>query len=348
MDNHKYKIATLCGSTKFKKEFDLVARYLTLSGYIVINISPFYVEDDGLLPLDENVQHMFQEMHLQRIDMADVVVIVDPNGYVGDSTRKEIECAKTIGKPVEYASEHILQQSEKIFQKKQEQKKQEEDCKKDIPLPNDLVIATPPGKTKGVVCKVDQINLNSISIKANERTTYILLPLCDGEDSFEATIDEVTLIHRAVFPAMVGDVITLKEDGYHKQWFITGMQIYANSNVSITITDIDYRGQCHTRFISESTPYKITPCHPTGIFDKYECLQIGDEVEILQKGRKEYKTGIIVNVSMNMHTRQFKYDVVFSNGNTEELLTRDQLKKTGKYVTRSVICYYLYGTGELM
>ncbi len=43
-------------------------------------------------------------MHFQKIRMADEVYIVDPGGYVGDSTRREIAYATSLGKPVRYLS----------------------------------------------------------------------------------------------------------------------------------------------------------------------------------------------------------------------------------------------------
>ncbi len=43
-------------------------------------------------------------MHLQKIRMADEVYIVDPGGYVGESTRREIAYATSLGTPVRYLS----------------------------------------------------------------------------------------------------------------------------------------------------------------------------------------------------------------------------------------------------
>jgi hypothetical protein len=43
-------------------------------------------------------------VHFQKIRMADEVYIVDPGGYVGESTRREIAYAESLGKPVRYLS----------------------------------------------------------------------------------------------------------------------------------------------------------------------------------------------------------------------------------------------------
>jgi hypothetical protein len=45
---------------------------------------------------------MLDDMHLRKIDMADEVMVINPGGYIGQSTRREIEYAKSVGKPVNY------------------------------------------------------------------------------------------------------------------------------------------------------------------------------------------------------------------------------------------------------
>jgi len=47
-------------------------------------------------------------VHFQKIRMADEVYIVDPGGYVGESTRREIAYAESLGKPVRYLSRERL------------------------------------------------------------------------------------------------------------------------------------------------------------------------------------------------------------------------------------------------
>jgi hypothetical protein len=48
------------------------------------------------------VKEMLDDMHLRKIDMADEVMVINPGGYIGQSTRREIEYAKSVGKPVNY------------------------------------------------------------------------------------------------------------------------------------------------------------------------------------------------------------------------------------------------------
>jgi len=40
------------------------------------------------------------ELHLRKIDLADEILVINPGGYIGESTRREIEYAERIGKPV--------------------------------------------------------------------------------------------------------------------------------------------------------------------------------------------------------------------------------------------------------
>ncbi len=95
----KYKVITLCGSTRFKDEFFRVHKELTLKGYIVISVGLFgHSGDDEVL--DDGVKEMLDEMHLAKIDMADEIFIVNPGGYIGKSTAREIAYAKNHGKPV--------------------------------------------------------------------------------------------------------------------------------------------------------------------------------------------------------------------------------------------------------
>ena len=95
----KYKIVTLCGSTRFRDEFLRVQKELTLKGYIVISVGLFGHSGDHEV-LDDGVKEMLDEMHLAKIDMADEIFIVNPGGYIGKSTSREIAYARSHGKPV--------------------------------------------------------------------------------------------------------------------------------------------------------------------------------------------------------------------------------------------------------
>lgn len=95
----KYKVITLCGSTRFKDEFLRVQKELTLKGYIVISVGLFGHSGDNEV-LADGVKEMLDDMHLAKIDMADEIFIVNPGGYIGKSTAREIAYARSQGKAV--------------------------------------------------------------------------------------------------------------------------------------------------------------------------------------------------------------------------------------------------------
>lgn len=92
-----YKVVTLCGSTKFKDEFIRAQKELTLSGHIVISVGLFGHSGDDEVWAD-GVKEMLDDMHKRKIDMADAIMIIDVDDYIGESTRREIEYAKSQGK----------------------------------------------------------------------------------------------------------------------------------------------------------------------------------------------------------------------------------------------------------
>ena len=103
-----YKVITLCGSTRFKDEFYEVQKKLTLKGYIVISVGLFGHAGDSEVweNMDEGTltktKIMLDDMHKRKIDMADEIYVINVGGYIGDSTKSEIEYAKKHGKKVNY------------------------------------------------------------------------------------------------------------------------------------------------------------------------------------------------------------------------------------------------------
>ena len=107
----KYKVITLCGSTRFKDEFMEVQKCLTLEGNIVISVGLFGHSGDNEVweNMDEGTltktKEMLDDMHKRKIDMADEIYVINVGGYIGSSTRSEIEYAQATGKPVRYLEE---------------------------------------------------------------------------------------------------------------------------------------------------------------------------------------------------------------------------------------------------
>ncbi len=97
----KYKVITLCGSTKFKDDFIREQKRLSLEGNIVISVGLFGHSGDNEV-WNENVKEMLDDMHKRKIDMADEIFVINKNGYIGQSTKSEIDYAKSHNKIVKY------------------------------------------------------------------------------------------------------------------------------------------------------------------------------------------------------------------------------------------------------
>lgn len=90
------EIVCICGSAKFMAEMRSANRDLTFAGAIVVAPSE---ADESPTPEQKTV---LDALHLRKIDLADRVLIVNPGGYVGESTRREIGYAQALGKPVTF------------------------------------------------------------------------------------------------------------------------------------------------------------------------------------------------------------------------------------------------------
>lgn len=101
-------VITLCGSTKFKDEFMAENQRLTMEGNVVISVGVFGHTDlpDYDWTTDaSDLKRTLDGLHFQKIRMADRIHVIDPGGYVGESTTREIAYAQSLGKPVTYLSE---------------------------------------------------------------------------------------------------------------------------------------------------------------------------------------------------------------------------------------------------
>ena len=97
----RYKVITLCGSTRFKDEFIETQKRLSLQGNIVISVGLFGHSGDKEVWQD-GVKEMLDDMHKRKIDMADSIYVINVGGYIGSSTHSEIEYAIAHRKTVEY------------------------------------------------------------------------------------------------------------------------------------------------------------------------------------------------------------------------------------------------------
>ncbi len=93
------EVVCLCGSTRFRAEFTRVNAELSAAGSIVLAPGVFAHDGD---PMTEAEKVALDELHKRKIDLADRVLVINVDGYIGSSTRSEIDYALARGKPVDY------------------------------------------------------------------------------------------------------------------------------------------------------------------------------------------------------------------------------------------------------
>lgn len=100
-------VVCLCGSTRFWREFQRAGLAETMAGRIVLSIGAASGTDDehfGNLPRAEydRIKRDLDELHLRKIDLADEVLVLNVDGYVGESTARELAYARRLGKRVRF------------------------------------------------------------------------------------------------------------------------------------------------------------------------------------------------------------------------------------------------------
>lgn len=103
------EIVCLCGSTRFYDAFQQANYDLTMAGKIVLSVGVYSRSStevngrgEGVEVLDLGVKAALDELHKRKIDLADRVLVINVDGYIGESTRSEIDYALAHGKPVDY------------------------------------------------------------------------------------------------------------------------------------------------------------------------------------------------------------------------------------------------------
>lgn len=100
------EVVCLCGSTRFKDEFIQRNFEETMRGNIVLTVGFFTHADSHVHAPTLEEKEALDRLHKRKIELADRVVVINPNDYIGDSTRSEIEHALAWGKPIEYTHLH--------------------------------------------------------------------------------------------------------------------------------------------------------------------------------------------------------------------------------------------------
>ncbi len=91
----KRKVVTLCGSVRFWDKIQEMYEKLELENeYAVIGITPHVMDRN----FTEREEDLLDELHRVKIDISDAIFVVNVDGYIGKSTKSEIEYAKSKGK----------------------------------------------------------------------------------------------------------------------------------------------------------------------------------------------------------------------------------------------------------
>lgn len=97
------RVITLCGSTRFKAEFERIAAQLTSDGVVVLGPAVFahsVPEHAAILRNNPGTKEVLDTLHFRKIDMSDAIVVVNVNDYVGESTQREIDYAMATQKSI--------------------------------------------------------------------------------------------------------------------------------------------------------------------------------------------------------------------------------------------------------
>lgn len=100
------KIITVCGSLKFYKEMMEITEKVELQGncMLVPIYNPAKPNKDDFT---EEEALILDKMHKERIKLADAILVVNVNDYIGNSTKNEIELAKSLNKEILYYTDLI-------------------------------------------------------------------------------------------------------------------------------------------------------------------------------------------------------------------------------------------------
>lgn len=82
-----------------------IAEKMELGGDCVIQ--PIYSMNTDKDAYTAEESEMIDEMYKEKIKIADAILVVDVNNYIGNSTRSEIEFAKTLNKEIIYYTDII-------------------------------------------------------------------------------------------------------------------------------------------------------------------------------------------------------------------------------------------------
>lgn len=97
------KIITVCGSMKFIDKIMEISEKMELEGNCVL--TPIYHSDISVYTSNEIL--MLGKMHKEKIKLSDAILVINVNNYIGKTTKKEIEFAKSLNKEIIYYTDLI-------------------------------------------------------------------------------------------------------------------------------------------------------------------------------------------------------------------------------------------------
>lgn len=107
----KPTIVCLCGSTKFKQEFINANFRETMEGKIVLTVGWFSHTDGNIFTPSEQEKIALDELHKRKIDLADEVLILNVGGYIGTSTKSELEYARKHNKVIRFLHPELVEEN---------------------------------------------------------------------------------------------------------------------------------------------------------------------------------------------------------------------------------------------
>lgn len=101
------KIVCLCGSVRFKEDFETLSCDYTIDGWIVVMPGCFTHDYFHTHSTGQIIKTKLDDLHRAKIRLAHRVVIINKDGYIGESTRRELEYALELGKEIVFTEEEM-------------------------------------------------------------------------------------------------------------------------------------------------------------------------------------------------------------------------------------------------
>lgn len=118
------QIVCLCGSTRFFDEFTEANYRLTLEGNIVLSVGFFHhsrthvhgeASHGEVVGITPEQKLELDQLHLHKIDLCNWVYVINPNGYIGASTKREIWYAMMKFKIIRFLEEDHRPTSDEVL-----------------------------------------------------------------------------------------------------------------------------------------------------------------------------------------------------------------------------------------